>query len=413
MNVTKPDIEAIYGEESERARKRYAHLQEKFTEEFGEAELRYFSAPGRTEIIGNHTDHNGGQILAGSITLDTICAAAPTDDGIITIVSEGYRPVSVDTKALSETPKEDGSKSLVAGMAEAAENFGYKVGGFRAYVTSEVIASAGVSSSASFEMLVCTVLNAFYNEGKMSIADYARMGQYAENHWWNKSSGLMDQMACAAGGVIFLDFSEGVRYETIDFSFDDYDMDLFILNTGKGHADLTEEYSSIPHEMYAVAEKLGESRLADVSELVLLTTLGGMREKLGNDRALLRALHFFEENKRVNEAREAVAAGNSDKLLQLMGESGKSSYEWLQNAYCTEDTKEQSIPLALCLTELFLKRCARGTCRIHGGGFAGVIMAILPKEEREDYTAFMSQFFGKENIYRMGLRRYGAVEVSL
>ena len=413
MNVTKPDIEALYGEESERARKRYAHLQKKFTEEFGEAELRYFSAPGRTEIIGNHTDHNGGQILAGSITLDTICAAAPTDDGIITIVSEGYRPVSVDTKALSETPKEDGSKSLVAGMAEAAENFGYKVGGFRAYVTSEVIASAGVSSSASFEMLVCTVLNAFYNEGKMSIADYARMGQYAENHWWNKSSGLMDQMACAAGGVIFLDFSEGVRYETIDFSFDDYDMDLFILNTGKGHADLTEEYSSIPHEMYAVAEKLGESRLADVSELVLLTTLGGMREKLGNDRALLRALHFFEENKRVNEAREAVAAGNSDKLLQLMGESGKSSYEWLQNAYCTEDTKEQSIPLALCLTELFLKRCARGTCRIHGGGFAGVIMAILPKEEREDYTAFMSQFFGKENIYRMGLRRYGAVEVSL
>jgi len=413
MNVTKPDIEALYGEESERARKRYAHLQEKFTEEFGEAELRYFSAPGRTEIIGNHTDHNGGQILAGSITLDTICAAAPTDDGIITIVSEGYRPVSVDTKALSETPKEDGSKSLVAGMAEAAENFGYNVGGFRAYVTSEVIASAGVSSSASFEMLVCTVLNAFYNEGKMSIADYARMGQYAENHWWNKSSGLMDQMACAAGGVIFLDFSEGVRYETIDFSFDDYDMDLFILNTGKGHADLTEEYSSIPHEMYAVAEKLGESRLADVSELVLLTTLGGMREKLGNDRALLRALHFFEENKRVNEAREAVAAGNSDKLLQLMGESGKSSYEWLQNAYCTEDTKEQSIPLALCLTELFLKRCARGTCRIHGGGFAGVIMAILPKEEREDYTAFMSQFFGKENIYRMGLRRYGAVEVSL
>ncbi len=413
MNVTKPDIEVLYGEESERARKRYAHLQEKFTEEFGEAELRYFSAPGRTEIIGNHTDHNGGQILAGSITLDTICAAAPTDDGIITIVSEGYRPVSVDTKALSETPKEDGSKSLVAGMAEAAENFGYKVGGFRAYVTSEVIASAGVSSSASFEMLVCTVLNAFYNEGKMSIADYARMGQYAENHWWNKSSGLMDQMACAAGGVIFLDFSEGVRYETIDFSFDDYDMDLFILNTGKGHADLTEEYSSIPHEMYAVAEKLGESRLADVSELVLLTTLGGMREKLGNDRALLRALHFFEENKRVNEAREAVAAGNSDKLLQLMGESGKSSYEWLQNAYCTEDTKEQSIPLALCLTELFLKRCARGTCRIHGGGFAGVIMAILPKEEREDYTAFMSQFFGKENIYRMGLRRYGAVEVSL
>ena len=413
MNVTKPDIEALYGEESERARKRYAHLQEKFTEEFGEAELRYFSAPGRTEIIGNHTDHNGGQILAGSITLDTICAAAPTDDGIITIVSEGYRPVSVDTKALSETPKEDGSKSLVAGMAEAAENFGYKVGGFRAYVTSEVIASAGVSSSASFEMLVCTVLNAFYNEGKMSIADYARMGQYAENHWWNKSSGLMDQMACAAGGVIFLDFSEGVRYETIDFSFDDYDMDLFILNTGKGHADLTEEYSSIPHEMYAVAEKLGESRLADVSELVLLTTLGGMREKLGNDRALLRALHFFEENKRVNEAREAVAAGNSDKLLQLMGESGKSSYEWLQNAYCTEDTKEQSIPLALCLTELFLKRCARGTCRIHGGGFAGVIMAILPKEEREDYTAFMSQFFGKENIYRMGLRRYGALEVSL
>ena len=372
MNGTKPDLEALYGEESARAKKRYEHLREKYTEEFGAAELRFFSSPGRTEIIGNHTD----------------------------------------TKVLAETAKEDGSKSLVAGIAEAAEQFGYKVGGFRAYVTSEVIAAAGVSSSASFEMLVCTILNAFYNDGKMSIADYARMGQYAENHWWNKASGLMDQMACAAGGVIFLDFSEGVRYETIDFSFEKYGLDLFIVNTGKGHADLTEEYSAIPREMYAVAEKLGESRLADVRELTLLTTLSGVREKLGNDRALLRALHFFEEEKRVDEAREAVMNGDSDKLLRLMGESGKSSYEWLQNAYCTENPKEQPIPLALCLTELFLKRCARGTCRIHGGGFAGVIMAILPREEREDYTAFLSQYFGRENIYRMGLRRFGAVEVD-
>ncbi len=412
MNGTKPDLEALYGEESARAKKRYEHLREKYTEEFGAAELRFFSSPGRTEIIGNHTDHNGGKILAGSITLDTVCAAAPTDDGVITIVSEGYRPVSVNTKVLAETAKEDGSKSLVAGIAEAAEQFGYKVGGFRAYVTSEVIAAAGVSSSASFEMLVCTILNAFYNDGKMSIADYARMGQYAENHWWNKASGLMDQMACAAGGVIFLDFSEGVRYETIDFSFEKYGLDLFIVNTGKGHADLTEEYSAIPREMYAVAEKLGESRLADVRELILLTTLSGVREKLGNDRALLRALHFFEEEKRVDEAREAVTDGDSDKLLRLMGESGKSSYEWLQNAYCTENPKEQPIPLALCLTELFLKRCARGICRIHGGGFAGVIMAILPREEREDYTAFLSQYFGRENIYRMGLRRFGAVEVD-
>ena len=412
MNGTKPDLEALYGEESARARKRYEHLREKYIEEYGEAALRYFSSPGRTEIIGNHTDHNGGKILAGSITLDTVCAAAPTDDGVITIVSEGYRPVSVDTKALSETPKEDGSKSLVAGIAEAAENFGYKVGGFRAYVTSEVIAAAGVSSSASFEMLVCTILNAFYNDGKMSIADYARMGQYAENHWWNKASGLMDQMACGMGGTILLDFSSGVSCRKLDFSFDDVGCGLVIVNTGRGHADLSAEYSAIPGEMRLVAAALGVDLLCQTSEERLLAELPRIRDELGCDRALLRALHFFEECARVDEAAQALDAKDGRRVLDLIRASGNSSWKWLQNTVVPGSSKEQPIPLALALTETYLSRIGAGVCRIHGGGFAGVLMCVLPTEEVTGYVEFISRYVGRGNAYPLGIRQAGATQVS-
>lgn len=405
-------VQQIYGEATEaEAEARYGHLGKKCRELFGEAELRYFSAPGRTEIIGNHTDHNGGRILAASITLDTICAAAKTEEPVITIVSEGYRPISVDLRKLSEIPKESGSLSLVAGIAEAAKKFGFHVGGFNAYVTTKVIAAAGVSSSASFEMLVCTVINHFFNEGKIDYASYARMGQYAENQWWNKASGLMDQMACAVGGTILLDFSDGVKYEKVDFSFDRLGADLFIINTGKGHADLSAEYSAMPNEMRETARLLGGENLCESSEEELLRRLPELRNQLHNDRALLRALHYYEECRRVDSAVEALHAGQADRVLELMTEGGNSSWKWLQNGYCNATPEEQSVPLTLALTELYIRRIGKGACRIHGGGFAGVIMAVLPKEERERFTAYMTPYVGAENIYLMGIRQKGAVEV--
>ncbi|KAB0578533.1 galactokinase [Fusobacterium naviforme] len=413
MNGQTLSLEELYGEDAGRAAERYRHLEEKFREHFGERELRYFSAPGRTEIIGNHTDHNGGRILAASITLDTICAAARTEEPVITIVSEGYRPITLDLRKLPETPKECGSISLVAGIAEAAQRFGFRTGGFSAYVTTEVIAAAGVSSSASFEMLICAIINHFYNDGAIDCAHYARMGQYAENHWWNKASGLMDQMACAVGGTILLDFSDGVKYERVDFSFDQLGMDLFIINTGKGHADLGAEYSAMPNEMREVARLMGGENLCEADEAQLLCRLPELREKLQNDRALLRALHYYEECSRVDRAVEALRAGEADRMLELITEGGNSSWKWLQNGYVAAAPREQSIPLMLALSELYIRRAGQGACRIHGGGFAGVIMVVLPKAEREHFIEYMTPYVGEKNIYVMGIRRGGAVEVRL
>ena len=405
-------LREIYGEEVQTAVSRYLHLKEGFEKRFGEAELSYFTAPGRTEIIGNHVDHNGGKILCASITMDTICAAEKTDDGKITVVSEGFPEVAIQVERAGETPHRKGTLSLLAGIVEGIKAAGFQAGGFRAYVTSNVIPSAGVSSSASFEMLICTVLNHFYNGEKMQAADYARAGQYAENHFWDKASGLMDQMACAFGGTILLDFREGVQVEKVDFSFDDLDSDLIIVNTGKGHANLSEEYSSIPKEMFALAKRFGKERLCEVSEEDFLQRLTTIRQEIQNDRAILRALHFFEETRRVTEAGDALRAGTPEKLLPLITEGGNSSWKWLQNGSVSRETKEQSIPLALALTEIFCKRKGDGVCRIHGGGFAGVIMAVIPKRDTAEYVDFMTPYFGKENLHIMNIRQTGAVFVG-
>ena len=291
-------LRGIYGDAAKEAEARFEKLQGTYEAQFGQEELTCFSAPGRTEIIGNHTDHNGGKILAASITMDTIAVAAKTGDSVVTILSEGYPdPIVVDTDHLEKIPKCQGSLSLVGGMLKAArDEFGYRIGGFNACVSTQVISSAGVSSSASFEMLVCAILNEFFNGGSIDYAHYARIGQYAENRYWDKASGLMDQMACAVGGTIYLDFGGGeVKYEKVDFGFDQLGCDLVIVNTGKGHADLSAEYSSIPEEMRLVAKELGGTNLCDCTEEDLLAKLPEIRSKIGNDRAILRALHYYEE----------------------------------------------------------------------------------------------------------------------
>lgn len=398
----------VYGADAERASERLRALAARYEEAFGAGDPEYFTASGRTEIIGNHTDHNGGKILAASITMDSIAAAERTDDGVVTIWSEGYpEAIVVDTAAIDEVPRGGGSTALVAGMLEAAVERGFRVGGFNAVASSEVIPSAGVSSSASFEMLVCEIVNHLYNDDAIDRADYARIGQHAENVWWGKASGLMDQMACAVGGTILLDFSHGVSYERVDFGFDELGCDLVIVNTGKGHADLSAEYSSVPNEMHAVAAALGVKNLCDTSEDAVLAHVAELRERCG-DRAVLRALHYFEEVGRVEEAERAIAAGEKGRVLDLITASGRSSWEWLQNAVVPGMPEEQPIPLALALTELYLRRIGAGACRLHGGGFAGVIMCVLPKAETAGYVDYISGYFGRESVYLTNIRQTGA-----
>lgn len=410
-----PSIEMlnkVYGE-CETSLKRYEALSQQFKEYFNSEQMEFFSAPGRTEIVGNHTDHNGGKILAASITLDTIGAAYPNNSDIISIFSEGYEnEIRLDLSKIDEVPINQGSLSLIAGMMKATTDSGFKAAGFNAYISTSVISAAGVSSSASFEMLICSIINYFFNDSKMSYIDYAKIGQYAENKYWSKASGLMDQMACAVGGTISLDFSNDVKYEKVDFSFSKIGYDLIIVNTGKGHADLSQEYSDIPMEMKAVANKLGGTLLCDSNLPTFLEHFKELEESLENDRALLRSMHFYEENRRVEEAIQAVADHNEKHLLKIIEESGNSSWKWLQNCYVATDNKDQKINLALALTEIFIKKIGDGSCRIHGGGFSGVIMSIIPKVETANYIEYMSKYIDMKNIYPMNIREYGAIHLS-
>ncbi len=413
-DVSLGGLERVYGAGAVRARARYEALVRGFVEHFGEpGAVSYFSAPGRSEIIGNHTDHNGGKILAASITMDSICVAAPTKGSLVRIVSEGYgEPIVVDLARLDTIAPGAGSTPLVAGLMVALRERGCRLGGFDAYVSSEVIPSAGVSSSASFEMLVGVLVSGLFNGGSLDIATIARAGQFAENHYWNKASGLMDQMACGMGGTILLDFSSGVSCRKLDFSFDDVGCGLVIVNTGRGHADLSAEYSAIPGEMRLVAAALGVDLLCQTSEERLLAELPRIRDELGCDRALLRALHFFEECDRVDEAARALDAKDGRRVLDLIRASGNSSWKWLQNTVVPGSSKEQPIPLALALTETYLSRIGAGVCRIHGGGFAGVLMCVLPTEEVTGYVEFISRYVGRGNAYPLGIRQAGATQVS-
>ena len=408
------ELSQVYGAEATGALARYKALAAGLEDRLGVPtdEVAYFSAPGRTEIIGNHTDHNGGKVLAASITMDSICVAVPATGSQVRIVSEGYdEPIVIALNHLDEVKPGPGSMTLVAGMLVALGRAGLTLGGFDAYVSSEVIPSAGVSSSASFEMLVGTVVSHLFNGGGFDCATIARTGQFAENHLWRKASGLMDQMACGVGGTIILDFSEGVRYQKVRFGFDDIGYDLVIVNTGTGHADLSAEYSAIPQEMHAVAHALGVEQLCQTSEDALLEALPRLRKELACDRAIMRALHFFEECGRVDEAAAALAVGDEQRILDLIQASGTSSWTWLQNTVVPGSAEDQPIPLVLALSELYLRRSGTGACRIHGGGFAGVIMCALPKEETAGYVDFISPYVGRENVYPMGIRQVGAVRV--
>lgn len=414
MKTPKQDVlNMVYGE-TEKQQKRYEHLSQMYTETFGTSQMEFFTAPGRTEIIGNHVDHNGGKVLAASIDMDTIGAAYPNDSQTIEIVSEGYPDrIIIDLEQLDGIHAEGGTASLVAGMAKAVKEFGYRIGGFQAYVTTDVISSAGVSSSASFEMLFCSMVNFFFNsENRMSPITYAKIGQFAENRYWGKASGLMDQMACAVGGTILLDFKDDVTYEKVNFDFDRLGYRLIIINTGKGHADLSREYSEVPEEMSRVAGLLGCSRLCETNLETLCGQLPEIGGQLANDRAVLRAIHFFEENERVADLMHAIDTQDTRQILQLITKSGDSSWKLLQNCYAVSDYREQKVALTLALTELFLKRIGDGCCRVHGGGFAGVIMSVIPMQFADAYTQYISAYVGADAVYPMHIRQIGAIHLE-
>lgn len=406
----------MYGENRvEENAKRYEMVAEGFAKEFGDREFEFFTAPGRTEIGGNHTDHNHGKVLAGSVHLDCVAAASANGTHTVTLISETYNQrLVIDLDNLAPTEKTTGTEPLLKGIFAGLLEKGFKVDGFDAYVTSNVIGGAGVSSSASFEMLVCVIVDYLFNDGKIGVVAYAKAGQYAENKYWLKGSGLLDQLACAVGGMITIDFAdiENPKIREIQCNFDEMGHDLVIINTGKGHADLSAEYSAVPNEMKKVAEYFGKEVLQQVDEDAVIENVRAIREFAG-DRGVLRAFHFFEENKRVDAEVEALEAKDFDTFLRKVTESGDSSWKWLQNCYCNETPEEQSITVALALTKLYLDKIGHGVCRVHGGGFAGVIAAFLPKEYTEGFTQYIDKALGEGSAYVMHIRPQGAIKVEL
>ena len=406
----------LYGEDAVAGNvARYQELLKGYEKAFGDSgDVLLFSSPGRTEISGNHTDHNHGKVLAGSINLDCVGVAEKNSSSHVHIVSETYNQAfTIALNHLEPSEKKAGTVDLVKGLLKGFEESGYSVGGFNAYITSNVISAAGVSSSASFEMLLCSMLNTFFNEGRMDTVAYAHIGKYSENNYWDKASGLLDQMACAVGGLITIDFVEpsAPAVEKIDFDFGSQNHSLIIVQTGKGHADLSADYSSVPIEMKKVAQFFGKEVLSQVTEEEVIGNLSEVRRFAG-DRSVLRALHFFEENKRVEAEVSALKENRFGDFLANITASGNSSWKWLQNCFTNSNYQEQGITVTLALTELFIAEKQKGACRVHGGGFAGVIMAMLPNELVDEYIGYIEGCTGKGSAFRMGIRPYGAICVN-
>ena len=398
-------------------RKRYIKTSEEFEKLYGDGDVSVFSVGGRTEVSGNHTDHNYGRVIAASVNLDIIAFAKKRDDGIVSLTSEGFDPDFVTPDAI-EAPNEETmfhSPSLIAGMERAFRDAGYKIGGFDAYTTSSVIKGSGLSSSAAFEVMVGNILNYLYNDGIVSNVEIAKMAQFSENVFFGKPCGLMDQTACAVGGFITIDFADPKSpvIEKIDFDLTKAGYNLCIVNTGGSHSDLNDDYASIPAEMKSVARELGANVLRETSADALKKALAErgdeMREKLG-DRAIMRAFHFFSENERVDAQVKALKCGDLDGFMNGVVSSGSSSFKFLQNVYTTKNVSEQGLSLALCLTEDFL-RGTRGVCRVHGGGFAGTIQAFVPRELTDDYAAMIDGVFGVGACHILSVRKNGACRV--
>ncbi len=404
---------ALYSD-LEHTRDRMIDAINAFTKNYGEdRDIEIFSVPGRSEIIGNHTDHNHGKVMAGAINRDILAVVSKNDENVIRFCSEGY---SKDQIRISDVTSPDKfrrftSRALVAGMANAFINAGHNVGGYDAYSCTEVLKGSGLCSSAAFEVMVGNILNHLYNGGNVDNKEIAKYAQYSENVYFGKPCGLMDQMACAVGGFVYIDFEDNANpvVESIDFSLADAGYSLCIVNTGGSHAGLNEDYASVPAEMKAVATYFGRPYLRGLTEEELLLAVPNMRRRVG-DRAILRAIHFIRENDRVEAARDALKRGDLDTFYDIILASGRSSYQYLQNVYTTHNAIEQGISLALCVTDGAMSGKG-GAFRVHGGGFAGTIQVFVKNEELDNYVKHIDSVFGEGSAMKLNIRPLGAVKL--
>ena len=405
----------LYGSENEIAENqinRYISILERFESFSNKPDPQFFSSPGRTEIGGNHTDHNHGKVLAGAVNLDNVAVAAINNSDTVRIESSGYQPFSVSLSNLSPVSEEKNtSASLVRGIASRLKELGYNIGGFDAVIDSNVPKGSGLSSSASFEVLIGTIFNHLFNNGTIDPTQIALIGQYAENVYFGKPCGLMDQIACACGGLVTIDFANPLDPEVrkIVFDFLKSGFALIITDTGGSHDNLTQEYASVFNEMKSVAEFLGVNTLRETNLEKTLEAIPAMRNKTG-DRALLRAIHFYNDNERVAKQVKALEHNDFNSFLTLVTESGYSSYMLNQNIYTFNDRHEQSVALGLVISELLLK--GSGAWRVHGGGFAGTIQAFVPENLTDNYINSMKSIFGEKSCYKLFIREAGAVKID-
>lgn len=406
-------INEIYtSDTAEFQKQRYQQAAKEFEQLYGEKPKYFFSAPGRTEIGGNHTDHNLGRVLAAGVSLDVIAAVSPCEEeNIITVKSQGFPMDTVNADDIQVYQEQKNtSASLIRGVAAGFKNNGHKIGGFKAYTTSNVLKGSGLSSSAAFEVLIGTILNGIYNDGKISDFEIAQIAQYAENVYFGKPSGLMDQMACSVGGFITIDFAnkEQPVIESIDFDFAKSNHSLCIVDTKGDHADLTPEYAAIPPEMKSVANFFGKNVLREISKEDVLKNINEIREKCG-DRAVLRALHFFDDNERVVKEAQALKENNFNEFLKYVNESGDSSLAYLQNIFSSKNVNQQGLTLALYAAKSILN--GEGACRVHGGGFAGTIQAFVVQNKLNAFKNEMERIFGKGACYTLSIRNCGGTKV--
>lgn len=407
-------LKAVYVLDSavEAQKERYINTIKEFINIFDDdRDIIITSAPGRTEVCGNHTDHNNGKVMAASINLDAIAVCAPSSNNTVRVQSIGHALNVVDIEKLLPDETEFGhSTAMVRGVIAKIKDMGYEIGGFDAVTTSDVMGGSGLSSSAAFEVLLGTTVSHLFNDGKISAVDIAKIAQYSENVFFGKPCGLLDQMASSVGTFVTIDFksTENPVINKVEFDFSQSGHSLCIVDTGGNHSDLTDDYAAVRGEMESVAQAMGKKVLREIEYNDFKTAVPQLTDKV-NDRALLRAYHFYNENMRVDKAVEALESGDFEAFKDIIVESGKSSYLLNQNVYSPANPTEQKLSLALCITEELLK--GKGAYRVHGGGFAGTIQAFVPNELLDEYKATMESVFGLGNCHVLIIRPVGGTRV--
>lgn len=392
---------------------RYAALADEFVKTYGNKDLTVFSSPGRTEIGGNHTDHNHGRVLAGAVNLDNVAVAAPNGTSVVRILSSGYPQFEVDITKLEPNKEEFyTSVGLVRGICARLKELGFEIGGFDAVINSGVPKGSGLSSSASFEVLIGAIVSHLFNGGKLDAVLNAQVGQYAENVFFGKPCGLMDQTACSVGGLVTIDFADPAKpiVKKVDFDFTKTGYALVITDTGGNHADLNDEYASLPTDMKGVAAKLGKTVLREVSLEQVVDAIPALREQKVSDRAILRAIHFERDNARVAEQVADLEKGDFKAFLGKVIASGNSSFMYNQNVYPINNVAEQGLSIALALSDMVLG--SEGAWRVHGGGFAGTVQAFVPQHLLNKYVDTLEHTFGKGKCHKLFIRPQGSIKVE-